>query len=54
MLSCLNSGLDESLEEGTLYINSIYVIEKYRNEGIEEHLLQLAEKEAMKNNISVS
>ncbi|XP_076081249.1 uncharacterized protein LOC143052176 isoform X1 [Mytilus galloprovincialis] len=52
-LSCLNSGLDETVEEGTLYINYIYVIEKYRNIGIEEHLLQMAEKEALKNNISI-
>lgn len=52
-LSCLNCGLDETVEEGTLYINYIYVMEKYRNKGIEEHLLQMAKTEALKNNISV-
>lgn len=40
--------------EGCLYISDIYVIEKYQNEGIETHLLQMAEKEALKNNMSVS
>ncbi|CAC5403493.1 unnamed protein product [Mytilus coruscus] len=52
-LSCLNCGLDETVEAGTLYINYIYVMEKYRNKGIEQHLLQMAKTEALKNNISV-
>ncbi|XP_071140008.1 uncharacterized protein [Mytilus edulis] len=52
-LSCLKCGLDETVEEGCLYISYIYVIEKYRNKGLEEHLLQMAEKEALKKNISV-
>ncbi|CAC5403486.1 unnamed protein product [Mytilus coruscus] len=50
VLSCLNSALDETIEEGTLYINYIYVIEKYRTKHIEEHLMQMAETEAVKNN----
>ncbi|XP_063438673.1 uncharacterized protein LOC134719611 isoform X2 [Mytilus trossulus] len=49
----LCGGLDETVIEGCLYISDIYVIEKYQNEGIETHLLQMAEKEALKNNISV-
>ncbi|XP_052084476.1 uncharacterized protein LOC127721721 [Mytilus californianus] len=52
-LSCLNNGLDETVGEGSLYVNYIYVIETYRMKGIEEHLLQMALKEALKNNISV-
>ncbi|CAC5403484.1 unnamed protein product [Mytilus coruscus] len=54
VLSCLICGLDETVEEGILYINYIYLIEKYRNKGIKKHLLQMAEKEALKKNIPVS
>lgn len=52
-LNCLSRGLDETVPDDTVYINNVFVLDKFRNKGIGEQLLLKAEDEAKMRDISV-